>query len=167
MQPTAFAGVNSSAANNIREGRMKYGALMLALLAGLAGCNSDPSNDSAAAGDDVSDRTAQVTGTLMYRERIALPPGAVALVQLSDTSQADMFSYAIAYQEIEDPGSPPIPFVLDYDPSKIDERKQYGIRATISHDGQLLFTSDTHYPVLTRGAGNTADIMLIMVERDR
>jgi uncharacterized lipoprotein YbaY len=167
MQPTAFAGVNSSAANNIREGRMKYGALMLALLAGLAGCNSDPSNDSAATGDDVSDRTAQVTGKLMYRERIALPPGSVAEVWLLDTSLADAPVVEIAYQKIENPGHPPISFALDYDPSNIEERKQYGVRATISHDGQLLFTSDTHYPVLTRSAGNTADIMLIMVERDR
>ena len=54
-----------------------------------------------------------------------------------------------------------------YDASKIDERMQYGVRATIRHNGRLLFTSDTHYPVLTRGAGDTADIMLIMVERDR
>ena len=60
-----------------------------------------------------------------------------------------------------------IRFVLEYDPSKIDERLQYGVRATIRHEGQLLFTSDTHTPVLTRGAGNTADIMLIVVDRDR
>ena len=104
---------------------------------------------------------------LMYRERILLPPGAVAEVWLLDTSLADAPAVEIAYQRIDDPGSPPIPFALDYDPSRIDERMQYGARATISHDGQLLFTSDTHYPVLTRGAGNTADIMLIMVDRDR
>jgi putative lipoprotein len=42
---------------------------------------------------------------------------------------------------------------------------QYGVRATIRHDGKLLFTSDTHYPVLTRGAGNTAEVLLIMVDR--
>ena len=44
---------------------------------------------------------------------------------------------------------------------------QYGVRATIRHADELLFTSDTHYPVLTRGAGNTAEIMLIMIDRDR
>jgi putative lipoprotein len=137
------------------------------MMSGLFACTSGEPGDSAETGDGASPDTGQVTGTLMYRERIALPPGAVAEVWLLDTSLADAPAVEIAYQKIEDPGSPPIPFVLDYDPSKIDERMQYGVRATISHDGQLLFTSDTHYPVLTRGAGYTAEVMLIMVDRDR
>jgi len=143
---------------------MKNTAICLLVLGGLAACGADTPDNPAPTDMDASGNTSQVAGTLMYRERIALPPGAVALVQLVDTSQADTFSYAIAYQEIEDPGSPPIPFALDYDPSKIDERKQYGVRATIRYDDRLLFTSDTHYPVLTRGAGNTADLMLVMVD---
>jgi putative lipoprotein len=146
---------------------MKEKVMLIAVLAGLAACGSGPSDDPAATGDDVSGETAQVTGTMMYRERIALPPGSVAEVWLLDTSIADAPAKEIAYQVIEDPGTPPIPFALDYDPSKIDERMQYGVRATIRHEGQLLFTSDTHNPVLTRGAGNTADVMLIMVDRDR
>ena len=137
------------------------------VLGGLVACSPDIPDDPAATGANVSAGMEQVTGTLMYRERIFLPPGVVAEVWLLDTSLADAPAVEIAYQRIDDPGTPPIPFALDYDPSKIDERMQYGVRATISHDGQLLFTSDTHYPVLTRGAGNTADILLIMVDRDR
>jgi len=98
---------------------------------------------------------------------MALPPGSVAEVWLLDTSLADAPAVEIAYQKIENPGNPPISFVLDYDPQKIRERMQYGVRATISQGDQLLFSSDTHYPVLTRGAGNTAEVMLIMVDRDR
>jgi putative lipoprotein len=82
-----------------------------------------------------------------------------------DTSRADVPAIELAYQRIEDPGSPPIPFVLDYDPAEIEERMQYTVRATIKHGEQLLFTSDTHYPVLTRGAGNTAEVLLVMVDR--
>jgi putative lipoprotein len=144
---------------------MKHEAVLLAALVGLAACGSDSSNHQAATGDDASGRTEQVTGTLMYRERIALPPGSVAELWLLDTSLADAPAVEIAYQRIEDPGNPPIPFVLDYDPLKIQEGMQYGVRATIRHDGKLLFTSDTHYPVLTRGAGNTAEVLLIMVDR--
>ena len=143
---------------------MKIQAFCIAVLGCLVACGADSPDDAVTTGEDTAVSTAQVTGTLMYRERIALPPGAVARVSLQDTSLADMFSIAIAYQEIEDPGVPPIPFAMVYDPSKIDERKQYGVRATISHGDRLLFTSDTHYPVLTRGAGNTADLMLIMVD---
>ena len=143
---------------------MRNVAICLVLLCGLAACNSGTSDDPDTTGMDATPDTAQVTGTLMYRERIALPPGAVAEVWLLDTSLADAPAVEIAYQKIDEPGTPPIPFVLDYDTSKIGEDRQYGVRATISHDDELLFTSDTHYPVLTRGAGNTADLMLFMVD---
>jgi putative lipoprotein len=119
------------------------------LLGGVVACGAGLSDDPVAASEDATDDAAQVTGTLMYRERVALRPGSVAEVWLLDTS----------------PGNPPIPFVLDYDPQEIREGMQYGVRATIRQADQLLFTSDTHYPVLTRGAGNTAEVMLIMVDR--
>jgi putative lipoprotein len=120
------------------------------LLGGVVACGAGLSDDPVAASEDATDDAAQVTGTLMYRERVALRPGSVAEVWLLDTSL---------------PGNPPIPFVLDYDPQEIREGMQYGVRATIRQADQLLFTSDTHYPVLTRGAGNTAEVMLIMVDR--
>jgi putative lipoprotein len=123
------------------------------LLGGVVACGAGLSDDPVAASEDATDDAAQVTGTLMYRERVALRPGSVAEVWLLDTSLADA------------PGNPPIPFVLDYDPQEIREGMQYGVRATIRQADQLLFTSDTHYPVLTRGAGNTAEVMLIMVDR--
>ena len=146
---------------------MKIKNILLVLLGTLVACSSDVPDDAAATDSDAPRMTAQVTGTLMYRERIALPPGAIAEAWLLDTSRADVPAVEIAYQKIEDPRSPPIPFVLDYDPQEIREGMQYGVRATISVDGELLFTSDTHYPVLTRVAGDTADVMLIMVDRDR
>ena len=146
---------------------MKIKNILLVLLGTLVACSSDVPDDAAATDSDAPRMTAQVTGTLMYRERIALPPGAIAEAWLLDTSRADVPAVEIAYQKIEDPRSPPIPFVLDYDPQEIREGMQYGVRATISVDGELLFTSDTHYPVLTRVAGDTADVMLIMVDRDK
>ena len=143
---------------------MKNEAICLVVLGALAACSSGTSDNPTTTDMDSSGNTAQVTGTLTYRERIALPPGAVAEVWLLDTSLADAPAVEIAYQKITDPGNPPIPFVLEYDTSKIQERMQYSVRATIRHADQLLFTSDTHYPVLTRGAGNTADVLLIMVD---
>ena len=146
---------------------MKAKASCLVLLCILGACSSDVPGDAAATDGDAPRMTAQVTGTLMYRERIALPPGAIAEAWLLDTSRADVPAVEIANQKIEDPRSPPIPFVLEYDPQDIREGMQYGVRATISVDGELLFTSDTHYPVLTRGAGDKAAVMLIMVDRDK
>jgi putative lipoprotein len=143
---------------------MKNEAIGLVVFGGLAACSSGTSDNPTTTDMDASANTAQVTGTLTYRERIALPPGAVAEVWLLDTSLADAPSVEIAYQEIEEPGSPPISFALEYDTSKIQEGMQYSVRARIRHADQLLFTTDTHYPVLTRGAGNTADVLLIMVD---
>ena len=140
-------------------------SILLLLLGGVGACGSDMADDPSTTGDDVAAAKAQVTGTLMYRERIALRPGSVAEVWLLDTSLADAPAVEVAYQRIDDPGNPPIPFVLDYDPAEIREGMQYGVRATIKHRDQLLFTSDTHYPVLTRGAGNSAEVLLVMVDR--
>jgi putative lipoprotein len=144
---------------------MKSKAILLALLCGAVACSPDMSDERATTNDDVTGSGAQVTGTLMYRERMALPPGSVAEVWLLDTSRADVPAVEISYQRIEEPGNPPIPFVLDYDPAEIREGMQYGVRATIKREDQLMFTSDTHYPVLTRGAGNTAEVMLVRVSR--
>ena len=142
---------------------MKNKVIWLVLLSGLVACNPDLPGNPTPKGDETSANLSQVTGTLIYRERMALPPDAVAEVWLLDTSLADVPAVEIAYQRIEGPGNPPIPFVLEYDAQQIREGMQYSVRATIRHAGQLLFTSDTHYPVLTRGAGNTADLLLIRV----
>ena len=146
---------------------MKNVAIFSVILCFLVACSPDMPDDASATGSDIPASIEEVTGTLMYRERIALPPGSFAEIWLLDTSLADVPAVEISYQRIDEPGSPPIPFALDYDPAKIREGMQYTVRATIRHADQLLFTSDTHYPVLTRGAGNTADILLVQVQGDR
>ena len=147
--------------------RMKNVAIFSVIFCILVACRPDMPVDASATGGDIPENMEEVTGTLVYRERMALPPGAFAEVWLLDTSLADVAAVEIAYQRIDDPGSPPIPFALDYDPAKIREGMQYSVRATIRHADRLLFTSDTHYPVLTRGAGNTAEIMLVLVQGER
>ena len=57
---------------------------------------------------------AQVTGTLMFRERIILRPGTVVEVSRLDTSRADAPATELASQVVENPEPPPIPFVLEY-----------------------------------------------------
>lgn len=100
----------------------------------------------------VASAAAEVTGTASYRERIALPADAVFEATLEDISRLDAPAVIIARTEISGPGQPPIAFALAYDPAKIDQRFTYGVRTRITAAGQLLFTSDTMHPVLTRGA---------------
>ncbi|MGD8796397.1 MAG: YbaY family lipoprotein [Thiohalophilus sp.] len=120
----------------------------------------------AAGENDASDESMQqVTGKVFYRERMMLPPGSVVEVSLLDVSRADAKARTLAHQVIKNPSVPPISFVLEYDSKDIDPRMSYAVRAIIRHEGRLLFTTDTLYPVITRGAGNTVDIMLKHVAR--
>ena len=104
----------------------------------------------------------KVTGTVTYRERITLPPTARVIVELQDVSRADAPATIIATQTIDPAGkAPPYPFELTYDPSKIDQRNTYVVRATIRDGDKLLFTSTQAYPVITRG-NPTSGIEILM-----
>lgn len=102
-----------------------------------------------------------VRGTATYRERIAMPPGAVLEVTLEDVSLADAPAGVIAKARLENIGNPPYEFEVPYDPAQIDDRQTYAVRARLLLDGQLMFTTDTHHPVLTRGAGDEVAMVLV------
>ncbi len=104
---------------------------------------------------------ASVTGTVAYRERIALSPEAVVEVQLLDVSLADAPAKLIAKQAIQPKHQVPIPFELVYDPAEIDQRFTYTVRATIRARGRLMFTTDRSYRVLTRGAPSHVELILV------
>ena len=70
-----------------------------------------------------------------------LPPGAELEVQLQDISRADAMATVIASVHITPEVGPPYPFSIEYDPARIDPRMTYGLRATISAGGRLLFTT--------------------------
>jgi putative lipoprotein len=108
--------------------------------------------------------TGNVTGTVTYRHRMALPPDAVVDVSLQDTTLADAPARIVGQTTIATRGAQvPIPFRIDYDPAAIDPSHRYAVRATITVDGRLLFTTPTAYPVLTGGAGNDAEIEVYMI----
>ena len=87
-----------------------------------------------------------IRGTVIYLERIALPPGAEVRVELQHVSRADAPAVVLASTRFEAEGAPPYPFELTYDPTDIDERMSYALRATISLGDELLFTTDTRHP---------------------
>ena len=109
---------------------------------------------------------ATIEGTATYRERMALPEGAVLEVELLDISRADAKSEQLAAIRIAPQNQVPIPFTLPYDPAVIDERNRYTVAAKIIHEGRLLFRSATVHPVLTRGAGDRVDIPMVQVASD-
>ena len=108
--------------------------------------------------------TAHVTGTVNYRERMALTQQAVVEVSLQDVSIADAPAALIAQQRITNPGQVPIHFDLSFPPADIDQRRSYSVQVRITDRDQLMFISDTHTPVLTRGAGKEVSMMLARVQ---
>jgi NAD(P)-dependent dehydrogenase (short-subunit alcohol dehydrogenase family)/uncharacterized lipoprotein YbaY len=103
----------------------------------------------------------KVTGTVSYRERIALPPAATIRVQLVDVSRADAPADVLGEQLIEAAGRQvPFAFEIPYDPARIDERMSYAVQARIEDGGRLLFISDQHYSVITQGAPTTVNLLL-------
>ncbi len=103
-----------------------------------------------------------IEGSASYRERIAVLPGSVLQVELLDVSRADAPAELLSSRRYALKGVPAA-FELHYDDALIDERMRYVLRAEIRHEGRLLFTTDTSYPVLTHGAGSAADLMLVKV----
>ena len=132
------------------NGRMRWltGLLIWALAAGCA----------LAAGNG-----AHVAGTASYRERMALPPGAVFEAVLEDVSIADAPAIELGRTTLEDPGNPPFHFEIDYDPAAVRPEGTYSVRAQVSVGRKLLFVSDTMNPVLTQGAPDAVDIWMIKV----
>ncbi len=104
---------------------------------------------------------AMITGTITYRERMALPPNAAIDVRLEDVSQQDAPAKLMGENIFAAAGKQvPIPFQLSYNPADINPAHSYSLRANISVNGQMTFTSTTAYPVLTNGAPSQVNIVL-------
>lgn len=96
--------------------------------------------------------TKQVTGTVTYLQRSALPSTAVIEVTMSDVAIQDVAAPVLSTQRIEADGNQvPFPYELPYDPAQIVRKHTYAVRATIKDGDKLLFISTQQYPVITRG----------------
>ena len=143
-----------------RLGALLVFVMTFLVLAAVA-CESTPASPSPT--EPATPSTATVTGTVTYRERIALAPNAVVEVKLIDISRADAPAVTVGEQVIENPGQVPIAFEIEYDPSKIDERFTYAVQARIMEGDRLAFINDTRYAVITRGSPTHVDMVLIKV----
>ena len=140
--------------------------LLTAVFIGLASCQAEsvlPIGTPDGGTERVSN--AFLSGTITYRERIALTPEMTVVVELRDVSLADAPAPLIASQTIRNPGQVPISFMLPYDRDDISPRNTYGISARIEEpDGRLIFINDTAHDVITRGNPSHADMVLVLVQ---
>ncbi len=106
-----------------------------------------------------------ITGTVTYRERMALPPDAAIDVRLEDTSLQDAPAKLIGESVFAAAGQQvPISFQVSFNPADINPAHTYRVRANITVSGTMIFTSTTAYPVITQGAPMQANIMLQKVQ---
>ena len=96
-----------------------------------------------------AERTIAVTGSITYRERIALPPTARIEVRLDDVSLADAPANNMATQSFASEGRQvPFAFSLTVDRADIDPRHSYAVSARITDaSGKLMFVTDTRNSV--------------------
>lgn len=101
-----------------------------------------------------------VTGTVTYRQRIALTSNAVVQVTLANVSRLDAPAVLIGHQTINTPGQVPIAFRIKYKGSAINTRRAYAVQARITEDGQLRFINTTANLVITQGHPKKIEIVL-------
>lgn len=145
----------------MRRMKRRTSLLMFSAIAGASLLSACAVPSSPAAGGTAQLR---VTGTVTYRERIALDPAADIVVQLLDVSLMDAPSKVLAEQRIKANGKQvPFAYELKVDAARIDPRMLYAVSARITRGEQLLFINDTQYPVLTQGGATSADLVLVRV----
>ncbi|QCI69214.1 META domain-containing protein [Phreatobacter stygius] len=100
-------------------------------------------------------------GTVIYRERIALPPTTIVEVKLLDVSLADAPARTIAETRIAAGPRNPIRYILRFDSAQIQPRRSYALQARITDGDRLMFINTTRHPVFAGGRNQTE----IRVER--
>lgn len=138
------------------------GALLLVALPAAAiqcaGCARPAATSSAVAA------ARELKGTVSYRERIALLPGATLTVKLVDVSRADAPAEVISARTITVAGQVPIAFSLPYNASAIQPGHRYAVQAELRADGMRWINTD-HYGVF--GEGDPAEPAVLVRRVDQ
>jgi putative lipoprotein len=142
----------------VRSGVVAVVALLVQINFGWGQNASAPSATSAAA---QAAAQPSVTGTIAYRERMALPPDAAIEVKLQEISAQHTPAKTVAETVFSPEGKQaPIPFQLSYNPADVKPANTYQVEANISVNGKVMFVTNTAYPVLTNGAPSQVAVML-------
>lgn len=88
-----------------------------------------------------------LTGVVVFREPMALPPDAVLTVTLEDVSRADAPATTLAQQTQSAVSGSQVPFVLVYPGSAVTPGASYAARARVTVGDRLLFTTAGRNPV--------------------
>lgn len=129
--------------------RVQLGAAMVLCLL-FAGCATRPPEPDAV-----------VTGVALTRERVILPPEAVFEATLLDVTNPDRPPVVLGRQRLEPAGQPPFAVRIPYPSSRFVHKGRYEVRATISLEGRVLWTTDMRNPVPQDSAYRHVSIQLL------
>jgi uncharacterized lipoprotein YbaY len=134
-------------------------AATAALVGITSGCGMVPKSLGGGDGDPTR---ITVVGTATYRERITLPPNAMFEATLEDVSRADAPSTVLATSRIYPADElPPYRYSLSAARSELPTTARIVVRARITVEGRLWFTTTQAYPVeLGRVGRQTIDVLL-------
>lgn len=132
-------------------------ALAAALLLLQQGCTSMPGTST----NEPAPGMARLQGIATYTEAVTLPADATLDVIIEDVSRAGAAAEVIARTRIENPGSFPIPFTVDYPADRIQPRNSYNVRGRLEQQGRLLFISDMHHALPPAGSTPPFELKLV------
>ncbi len=136
---------------------------MLSISLALGACSSGTDSPPA----EAQGATLTVSGSVAYRERIALPAGSRVEIVLTDVSLADVAATEITRQSLVTEGQQvPIAFELQANRSDLRDGMRYAVHAEIRDPGErLMWTTDTVYPVVPATPGSTLDMGSLLLVR--
>lgn len=140
----------SAAMIALRTSARRGGLLLLCLL--LAACATRPPEPDAV-----------VTGVALTRERVILPPEAVFEATLVDVTNPDAPPVVLGRQRREPAGQPPFAVRIPYPSVRFLPKGRYEVRATISLEGRVLWTTAMRNPVPSDAAYRHVSIQLLRV----
>lgn len=152
---------------------------LFALAAALTGCaQQDPQQVAAAflAGADIGGygrlpragvkaeppETPSVHGSLAYRERIALPPGTIAEV---DLVEAVKNGRVVATVRVPATGQVPIAFTLTPGEGALAPHRLYALQARLVADGKVIFQTEGKRPVAVSASSGAVELTLVAAKR--
>lgn len=130
-----------------RLASLSLGAMLLAMPLASVACDSTPKSS-------VEMRT--LSGSVTYRERMALVPGCTLRLRLMPMTPG-YEETPLAERTMPIEGQVPIAFSIDYDAARIEAGSAWGLDVAILRDGQVLFA--TPEPVLMQDAEGQMTIL--------
>jgi len=111
---------------------------------------------------------ADFSGSVAYPAHSAMPPNAVLIVRIQDTSRADSKALTLAEQRIELGGQQvAIPFQMTVDRALLHKNARITVAARIQRGKTLLFINDTAYLALKNGEPQRVEMTLKQVGQTR